>query len=173
MFKLLMVGYTLLVLCTYALAQEESIAKSLGKGDVAKSPNGRASCFVDYSGKDWNEIKLRFFDGKTQTIWKSVRSVGVLWSPNEKYLVIEDYLDRIATAVLIFKIDQESKKADLIYQTPYSNSVFVQYHPLAWLDGGLALQIGKFDPKTQRVESKEVVQLTGLQPITQTIYPGG
>lgn len=171
MFRLLMIGYTLLAVGSCALAQEDSIAKSLGKGDVAKSPSGRASCFVDYSGKDWNDVKVRFCDGKTLTIWKSVRSVGVSWSPNEKYFAIEDYLDRIATAVLVFKLDQEGKRADLIYQTPYSNSVFVQYEAVGWLDGGFALQIGKFDPKTRRVESKEVVQLVGLQPIRQTIYP--
>lgn len=160
-----------LIALSAASACAQSIARPLAKGDIEKGPHGDISCFLIYDpSQQWNTLQIDFGGDHRETIWKSVRSVGVSWSHNQEYLAVEDYLDRIATAVLVFKIDQEKKKADLIYQTPYSNSVFVQYHVLEWLGGGSALRIGRLDPKTQDAGSKEVVQLMDRKPITQTIY---
>ena len=169
MIKIVVVSLALTTAC--AFAQKKSIAASLGKGDEIKSPDGKTTCFVDYSARDWNEVKIRFSDGKVQTIWKSVRSVGVSWSPHSEYLAVEDYLDRIATAVLVFRLNGAKETADLIYQTPYSNSVFVQYRALSWVGGEHAIEIGESDPHAHNI-SKEVVSLIDRKPISETIYCG-
>jgi hypothetical protein len=171
MLRVILIIYGLVATSFCAMAQEESIAKLLDKDQVEKSPNGNASCLVNFLDKNWYEVQIRFSADRTETVWKSTRPPGVSWSPNGEYFVVEDYLDRLASAVLVFKVDYKNQSANLIYQTPYSNSVFDHYYAAGWAKGGVALQIKRVDHDTRAVKCEETVELGNKQKITQTIYP--
>lgn len=161
----------LLSLKLYAVKQG-SVAAPLGTGDVVESPNGKAKCYVEYLSKeDRNIVKIAFADGTTKTIWRCVRSVGVSWSPNSTYLALDDYLLRIATAVVVFRINYENKNIELIYQTPYSNSVFDRYFLDGWKNNGNTIVISVIPDGIKENKQRRLVHLSHLKEITQTIYP--
>jgi hypothetical protein len=156
-----------------AMSSEIALVKVLGKNDMSVAPNSTYQCWVDYTGQDRNVLTLRMDSQPTIDVWRCVKSLGVSWSPDSKYLAVEDYLDGLNTAVLVFKIDSAVRKVNLIYQTPYSNSVFSHYHILGWHNGtpGDAIVIATIDKSTGNVQSRETGQLDRRGPITQTIYP--
>jgi len=152
-------------------SEQKSSATPLGIGDVVESPNGQAKCYVEYPpSEDWNTVKIAFADGTTRTIWRFIRSVGVSWSPNAKYLALDDYLLRIATAVVVFRINYEHKRVELIYQTPYSNSVFDKYFFYGWKHNGDSVAISMIPDGKKEKQGQRLVRLNDLKEISPTIY---
>jgi hypothetical protein len=147
------------------------VVTPIGKDDVAASPDRKAQCFVDYSASDgWNDVQIKFADGKQQSIWKATRSVGASWSPSGRYLALEDYLDRLATAVLVFRLDYTEQKAELIYQSPYSHSVFDRFQIEGWSDDGSVISIKRTSASATAQKAKEKVPLNDKRAISETIY---
>jgi hypothetical protein len=167
-------AFIYLAILAHSSAFEVFEVKSLGKGDESLSFDTKGVCYMDFSGKDWNLLKLKAA-GKSITLWRCVRSVGVSWSPNSKYLAVEDYLDRISRVVLVFRVDLGEGRADLIYQTPYSNSVFDKYYITGWSEDGCSILIQKkshtIDAPQEVVGPQEVIGLRKLKTISQSVYP--
>lgn len=170
--KIVFVALIGLQALTTGAGENPPVATPLGTGDIVESPNGKAKCYVEYSsGDERSSVKITFLDGTTKKIWNCVRSVGVSWAPNSEYLAIDDYLLRIATAVVVFKIDYERRSADLIYQTPYSNSVFDRYFFGRWENNGNGIVISVIPDGKKGMQEWRAVRLNNLMPIAQTIYP--
>jgi len=166
-----LVLWVLLVTSAFSLGQTKSPVKLLEEGERLDSPTATASCFINFADKEWDEVRVQFLAGQTRTVWKTPRPPGISWSPDGKYLAIEDYLDRLATAVLVFRLNYKDGTAELIYQTPYSNSVFDEYYLESWANKGSAMEIKRIDHKTQTVKSRETVELANKKKIIQSIYP--
>ena len=151
------------------LARGGTIAEPISKGEYVDSPHGGATCFVGVDEQDRNTLQVRFSNSQTITLWKFVRSVGVSWSPNANFLAVDDYLDRTSTAVLIFRIDYTLHACILIYQTPYSNSVFDQFHVAKWVDDGSQIVISN-ERRKSRHGGNFKVNLRDKPEIEQSIY---
>lgn len=157
----------LLMVMLFGLSASTDYADSvfpLAKGEIAISSDHKYKCWVDYSNPKYNVLILE--DGsKKIEVWRCVKSVGVSFSENSQYLAVEDYLDGLSSAVLIFKIYPKSEKVELIYQSPYSNSSRSHFSIGNWSgEKFLFLSEGK------KASSLIKVDLSGLKPIAQTIY---
>jgi hypothetical protein len=141
--------------------------KSLGKDDYLESPNHKLRAICEFPSDDENSLYLTTKTDK-QRIWKFVRSIGVFWTPDSKYLIVNDYLLRDMNAILVFKIDEG--KARLIYQTPYSNSILDKFYPLAFDTNHAVLTINCVQPSGAVLYTKNV-SLSGLPGISQSVYP--
>ena len=155
------------VFCLHIDASGESIEQPLGRKDVAMSPNKMGACYMDFDGKDWNFLILKTNLNKV-LLWKCVRSVGVSWSPNSRYLAVEDYLVRLSSVVLIFRVDLKAGASSLIYQTPYSDSIFEKYHIVKWSKDGDSISLQREMPTGST--SQETIDLDDRRPITQSVY---
>lgn len=162
----------LILMLPLSCVASNDVVQVLAKGDELTAPNSLYSCWIDYSGPDRNILYLRIDSKTVLDVWHCVRSLGVSWSPDSKYLAIEDYLDGLGTAVLVFRISASLKSVSLIFQTPYSNSVFVHYQIESWVKrrGKDEITITKLIKKSDRAQSKETIDLDGMNIITQTIY---
>jgi len=166
------IPFIILLLCLHCSALCDGV-QVLGNGTKLKSPNSLYVCWIDYSNSDWNILKVQVDQNNVLDVWRCVRALGVSWSPDSRYLAVEDYLDKRSSAVLVFRVDAIKKTAYLIYQTPYSNSVFDIYEIEGWFRnrGGDCIGISRTRKATGKVESERVFDLDHMNHVAQTIYP--
>lgn len=114
------------------------------------APNGAFTAITttDATADSGSVLALQSQDAKPVPLWRSYRPVAVHWSPDGRYLAVEDFVAKSCTAVVVFKMGE---KPALLYQTPYSDSEYrLAFFFDRWLENG-ALQIKVIDQETHEV----------------------
>lgn len=104
----------------------ENSAVILESGKEIASPDGKFTCF---RLRDDAETSL-LIKGKREPLWKTVRTLGVSWSPNSRWLAVNDNYAATESTVLIF--DMAAKNHPVIFQTPISKTEQDAWSVVGW-----------------------------------------
>ena len=128
MFSLSVVAILLSCVVAYSSSNEER--NPLVPGEVEKSPNAKLKCWTDALPEGGVKLWLQREGEDKILLWSSMRSVGVNWSPNSRWLAVLDNYMAGESAVLIFDCDQRTNP--LVYQTPFSRSEQDSWSVVSW-----------------------------------------
>jgi len=107
------------------------IAHYLPPGIAIQSPNGAYECWSE-RGKD-GEMALFIRErakSERSLLYSTMRTLGVAWSPNSRWLAVEDNAAATESVILIFDIGQ--RKFPLIYQSPVSRDSQDSWEVVKW-----------------------------------------
>ncbi len=92
----------------------------LRPGEVVKSPDRNLRCWTEALPEGGVVLWLQGQGEKKVSIRSSLRSVGVFWSPNSRWLAVSDNYLAAEAAILIYDCSQAT--SPLVYQTPLSTT---------------------------------------------------
>lgn len=92
----------------------------LRPGEVVKSPDRNFQCWTEALSEGGVVLWLQGVGEKKVLIRSSLRSVGVCWSPDSRWLAVSDNYMAAEAAILIYDCSQATRP--LVYQTPLSTT---------------------------------------------------
>ena len=120
----------ILLSCVVAYSSSNEERNPLVPGEVVKSPNSKLECWTESLPEGGVKLWLQRDGEDKMLLWSSMRSIGVNWSPNSRWLAVLDNYMAGESAVLIFDSDQ--KTIPLVYQTPFSQSEQDSWSVVSW-----------------------------------------
>lgn len=158
----------LMVFSSMLCASDKEYSDYLRPGDKVFSPNKRFVCWTEVVDDGGVALYLNDVTKKNRPVllWKSIRSLGVEWSPNSKWLAVGDNYLAAERAILVFDLEQPS--IPLIYQTPFSTTEQDMWFVRSW-DGGQRKI--KLERERRFSDQKYVVNIKlGSRSIKATLY---
>ena len=146
------------IFCGIILADEEiGLDVYLPPHHSLYSPNEKYKCVTERSAD--GELKLFLYssykDSKT-LVCSTMRTLGVAWAPNSKWMAVMNNYAASETSVLIFELDE--KTPVLLYQTPFLKGDAYSWEVESWNTHAKTVTLKRTGKESQR-SLAEVVSL--------------
>lgn len=119
-------------IATMLLVRCDMVEANFRSGSVERSPNGKFECFASNQEEGGVNLFIRLVSDapSAKHLWSTIRSLGIAWSPNSRWLAVMDHYLASESAVLIFDCQQEGYP--LVYQTPISKTEQDSWDVVGW-----------------------------------------